>query len=462
MRKFVSLALSALLACSCIGGAYTGAAAEEYDSENDEGAELFASAYSYTTNSDGTITITGFTSATAPDTTLSVPASFAGKKVTAIGDNAFCENANLTSVSFAGATNLTKIGANAFAYCPALTTVTFSSTNSKLTTICDSAFYNDTALRTVNGATAANLPNLIYFGSSVFSLTPFLYGSTGDFVTFGKVLLKYKGTAKDVVLPSGIESIADAFFESKITSIDLSAMRYVGSNAFSNCKYLSDIGSLENCTGVGDMAFSGCSSLTDIEYGEDLETVGFCAFSGCNALESFTCSGDSGLVGIGECAFWNCSALSDFDFGSLAYVNVGSFWNCFDGDSADFYRIPDSVSVVCEGGYGNIGFDVVVVPESVEAIAPAAFGASSLSKIYSVNNSDVFNTLKGGAYAQKTYAFGDMNADGKVIYLDIVNILNAIATGIGTDVTVTNVGGDYNGDGVITLADVNSIMNSLG
>ena len=69
------------------------------------------SAFSYTTGSDGTVTITKYNGSAS---NVEIPDTIAGKAVTAIGDEAFSENENLLSVTIPA--SVTSVGDAAFGY----------------------------------------------------------------------------------------------------------------------------------------------------------------------------------------------------------------------------------------------------------------------------------------------------------------------------------------------------------
>ncbi len=75
--------------------------------------------FSYTTNNDGTLTITGY-HGTAH--TIMIPETIGGKTVTAVGAKAFDSMENLTSVTLPA--TITSIGANAFYGCTSIATIT--------------------------------------------------------------------------------------------------------------------------------------------------------------------------------------------------------------------------------------------------------------------------------------------------------------------------------------------------
>jgi len=387
--------------------------------------------------------------------------------VTAIADG-FCNgNQKIETVTFATATNLTSIGENCFSYCPKLYIVTFN-TSAKIKSIGNNCFYYCPKL--TNVANLEKQTTLTDIGSSVFGLTPYMDEQTNEFVMFANVLVKYNGTDTEVKVPSGTKAIADAFFGKDITSIDLGdKLVTVGNNAFYGCKNLESITLPATCTTVGDMAFAGCTSLKTVEYAGGLTSIGFCSFANCPELKTFknTSSKASNLTTIGECAFWNDVRLYYLDVGEISNVNVGSFWNCF-GQTPDeigaiyYYRIPDTVKTIAEGGYGNLEFAYVTVPNNLTAIASTAFGSTSASATYVVTKGSIGNSFFSGTV--NCYIFyGDMNANDNIEYNDIKTLAKYLAQGI-NDLNYNygkGVIADGDNDGNITMKDLNDVFRSI-
>ncbi len=396
--------------------------------------------------------------------TVSIPATVSSYPVVAIADDFCVENATVTTVDLTNASNLTSIGDNAFSYCKNLKTVKFKTSSSALSEIGDNAFYYCPALDTLSGI--ENQTNLLKVGASAFGLTPYMTAQSGEFVMLANVLVKYNGTATDVVVPNGTVAISDAFFGKDIKSINLKNAEYIGNNAFYGCRSLAEITIPAACKEIGDMAFSGCTSLTKVTYMGGLEKIGFNAFSGCTALSEFVNGADTAsvLTDVGECAFWNCKALSVLELGNITTVNVGSFWNCF-GDASDelyHYRVPTSVKIIDEGGFGNISFTYVTLPETVETIAPSAFGNSVDTTYVTVKGSVADTYFQNGNFEAVNY--GDMNLDGTISASDIKAVENYIATGNNEDMNADSgkaVIADSNGDNRITLFDVFNIFKSI-
>jgi hypothetical protein len=124
------------------------------------------SVLSYVVNGDDTVTITDCD--TAASGTLAVPATIGGKPVTRIGDSAFGDCVNLTSIGLPD--SVTSIGNNAFMNCTSLASITLPDS---VTNIGDRAFAGCTELRRVHFEAA--LPT---FGTGVFS------GADQSFITY--------------------------------------------------------------------------------------------------------------------------------------------------------------------------------------------------------------------------------------------------------------------------------------
>lgn len=120
---------------------------------------------------------------TGSATSVTVPATYGGKNVTAILPEVFKDNTTMTSVTIGN--NVTTIGASAFENCDALTTVNFGS---GVKTINDKAFYDCDAL------TSVDLPDAVTFvGRDAFrgcdNLTSFNIGTgfenhEGNFIAY--------------------------------------------------------------------------------------------------------------------------------------------------------------------------------------------------------------------------------------------------------------------------------------
>ncbi len=390
-------------------------------------------------------------------------------RITTIADGVGNGNQTIRTLNLENAENLIEIGENCFSYCPNLTTVILPTTSS-ITTIGSNTFYYCQNLTTVNYDTHQTV--LTDVGSSVFGLTPYMdnktAASTDDFVMFGKVLVKYIGSSTDVIVPTDTLGIADAFLNSDVVSVSLPAtVMTVGSNAFYGCRSLESISLPASCTKVGDMAFAGCSALKNVEYEGGLTSIGFCSFTNCSELVNFKNTGtaQSNLTSIGECAFWNTKKLRNLDVGVITNVNAGSFWNCsiddyYEDSNLDYYRIPDKVKTIANGGYGDLNFSYITLPASIEAFAPTAFGSSEGKTliIKKDNNSSLLEYFANSGYNYNFY--GDMNSDNTIDAKDIKALAQYIAQGI-TGLSNGGIIADINSDNTISTKDLFDIFQSI-
>ena len=173
--------------------------------------------------------------------TVSVPASITAGgvtyKVTAIADNAFKNNKNLTNIKIGS--NVTTIGKNAFYGCKKLQKVTIGNA---VTTIGASAFSGFTNLTTVTLG-----KNVKTIGASAFS---------------------------------GCK---------KLTKITLgNSVATIGASAFSGCSKLKTVTLGKNVTTIGDKAFYKCTSLVKITIPAKVSKIGKQAFYGCKKLKTIT------------------------------------------------------------------------------------------------------------------------------------------------------------------------------
>lgn len=239
------------------------------------GEEVYTfGSFTYQLYDDGTVLLVDY-SGSEPN--LTIPDTIDGKTVTGIGNGTFLSNTTLQSVKLNK--SLEVIEAYAFCACTALTQITFG--------------------------------NRIWrIGEMAFEETPWLVGQTEDFVVVGDgVLLKYQGTANDVVIPDGIKHISAAFATStSVVSVEMGAdVLTVGDYAFSYNPALRRVIIGENVTRIGNYAFDGCTYLPYVNIPDRVEYIGDYAFNDCNYLVDVSLG--NSLREIGQYAFKYCSRL---------------------------------------------------------------------------------------------------------------------------------------------------------
>ena len=170
------------------------------------------------------------------DITIPATVTYEGEvyTVTKIGDNAFYNCTNLTSVSIPN--SVTSIGISAFYYCKRLSSL--------------------------------NIPN------SVTSI---------ESSTFDRC-----SSLESITIPDGVTSIGnDAFRECRgLKSVSIpNRVTSIGSSAFSSCSGLTSVTIGNSVTSIGGWAFNGCSGLTSVTIPSSITSIGESAFQNCNDLK---------------------------------------------------------------------------------------------------------------------------------------------------------------------------------
>ena len=171
-----------------------------------------------------------------------------------ISDYAFYRDSTLNSFDFEAQEEAVQaIGEFAFAR-SSLTSITIPDS---VVTISYGAFYHCDSLEDVV------IPDSVtHIEAYAFEHTPWLDSwrdqmtngnSNEDFLIVGDgILLAYKGTSSDVVIPDSVKTIADGVFRdhTEISSVIIpTSVHYIGSYAFAGCAHLVDVlGDLSNVT----------------------------------------------------------------------------------------------------------------------------------------------------------------------------------------------------------------------
>ncbi|MCL1813262.1 MAG: leucine-rich repeat domain-containing protein [Treponema sp.] len=138
-----------------------------------------------------------------------------------------------------------------------------------------------------------------------------------DFVVKDRVLVKYRGIGRDVIIPPklGINRIGErAFAGSSINSVVIpmgvgyvderafmgcsflkkvtlpNTLITLGRRAFFNCYMLENINIPRSLVTIEDGVFYNCRSLKEIDIPDTLKKLGSRAFSGCLGMEKLTVS----------------------------------------------------------------------------------------------------------------------------------------------------------------------------
>ena len=217
------------------------------------------------------------------DAVVNIPSEINGTPVTTIGNAAF-RDSSVTSVTIPA--SVTEIGANAFAGCTNLTSVTYGGDWSNLTIQSGNPAVEDAAKDAAN--------------EQLFDFD-FILNNTAV------IVIRYKGTAADVTIPSRYQGIP-------VTAIDHAA--------FHNNSAVTSVTIPDSVTAIPDDAFGFCSQLTNISIPNSVTFIGFSAFNSCTSLKSITLP--SSLSTIQSYAFYNCGNLETIRI-PVSVTSIGNY-----------------------------------------------------------------------------------------------------------------------------------------
>lgn len=258
----------------------------------------------YTKYEDG-YSVFRYTRGITSQTEVTIPSTYKGKRVLAIGESAF-ENSNIKVVNLP--IGLETIKTKAFLNCKNIESINIPYTVQE---IRGNAFENNTNLRTVNlhdglkeirGSAFKNntslvnitLPNTLeYLGASAFSHCSSLVtisipkkvteinGQTFEYCTS----LKQIDLHDDIVSIHGETFVGDISLDNVILPSKITEVR---GNTFEGCSSLTSIVIPEGVTRIGGHAFYGCSSLSYVSVPRTITEIGSSAFRKCHSLTNIT------------------------------------------------------------------------------------------------------------------------------------------------------------------------------
>ncbi len=222
--------------------------------------------------------------------------------ITSIGDYAFYDCSNLTSISIPE--SIISIGDYAFFGCSNLTSISIPES---IISIGDYAFSGCSNL------TSISIPqNVSSIGEYAFS---FCKNLTSVNIPEGISVIKngtfsWCSSLLTIIIPTNVTEISAYAFHgcNNLTSIVIpSSVTSIGNGAFTDCSALTGITFPNTITSIGDGVLRDCSSLTSFSIPTSVTRIGENAFSGCTGLTGLIIP--NSVLSIGNNAFSNCSNL---------------------------------------------------------------------------------------------------------------------------------------------------------
>lgn len=349
-------------------------------------AAAFADDFTYVTNADDTITITGYTDWEGE---VTIPASIDGRPVTVIGTNVFAGRHAMTSISIPN--SVTNIEQSAFDWCPSLGSIAIPP---GVTHIKQGVFYNCTGLSNViihAGVTiidnnafdrCSSLPavaipdSVVCIGVGAFADCRNLReiavdASNPKYESRGGALYD-KSQAALVQFPAGIEGNI---------AISSGTMR-VAERACEGCSQLTGIWIPPGVVDIGNRAFSSCSALTNIVLPNTVTNVGREAFYACTGLARVDIG--AGITELGPEPFATCSNITDivvddanssyYDIDGVLYGYSGARLIQYPRGRGGEFSVPYGVgSIGQKAFYGSARLNLIQLPTSVTNIGNWAF-----------------------------------------------------------------------------------------
>ena len=312
------------------------------------------------------------------DKNVVIPSTYNSRLVNSIGDSAFKDCIEMTSVTIPY--SITSIGTDAFKGCTALKHIYYTGDiaewceisgipnlmsygaygrelyiNGKkvegelvipkgVTSLKYGAFYNCSSL------TSVIIPDSVTsIGSNAFYGTAWYNNQPNGLVYAGKVAYEYKGTMPSntsIVLKEGTLGISNSAFSGckGLTSVTIpNSVTSIGDWAFYDCTGLTSVTIGNSVTSIGDRAFCGCTGLMSITIGNSVTSIGDLAFFDCTELTSVTIP-DS-VTSIGYSAFNGCSSLT-----SIMYKGTKERWRAIRKEKYWKDDVPSSCKVYCTDG----------------------------------------------------------------------------------------------------------------
>ena len=368
---------------------------------------------------------------------VTIPSELDGNKVHTISREAFANNKTITSVVIP--TCIKVVAGSAFSHCVNLTSVSFSEgleylgsyaftgtgiTEVTLPTTLKEAVYpfeNSSVVKATFADGTETIPSWVFnrcttlkevnvpksvktIGTNAFNhcklITDFTFHEGIEYL--GSYAFSGTGIT-EVTLPTTLKDAVYPFEKSSVVKATFAdGAEIVPSWTFNKYDTLKEVNLPKTITKIGSNAFNDCKSLTEITLHEGIEYLGNYAFTGSGVTEvalpsTLTSSGYAfeyssvekasfadGAKNIPSWLFNKCSTLKDVSIPeSVTSIESNAFYGC---TSLKEVKFPSKLQKIGNSAFENSGLKSVEIPDSVTSLSYDIFANCKRLKTASIGS----------------------------------------------------------------------------
>ncbi len=256
----------------------------------------------------------------------------------------------------------------------------------------------------------------------------------------------------EIEIPNSVQSIGLWAFEecTSLTRVEIpNSVTEIGSGIFLRCENLEEVKLSDNIESINSESFFNCVSLKSITIPKGVKKIGHFAFQSCTKIEHLEIP--SSVTTIESMAFKNCTRLKSVNIpNGVTIIDSETFSNC---RSLENITIPNSVEVIGGRAFADCNsLKAIVIPTGVTVIGESAF--EHCNNLIKVEISNTVTTIY-------SFVFNDCNSLKEIVIpssvteINVEAFLGAKLTSIivdGDNQNYSSIGGNlYSKDGKILL-----------
>jgi hypothetical protein len=247
--------------------------------------------------------------------------------------------------------------------------------NRRITTIEANAFRDIDTIQSIkfpysmsSGIISSSITSV---GENAFTGTNWFDNYLGDFIIINDVLIRYKGKAEIVKIPSSIKKIADGAFRDNIDVkivIISDGVVSLGKNMFLGCTNLVSVVLSATIESIGDNAFANCTKLVDInfEIAKDLAMISSSALDNTGWLNN---------------KIDDCIIINDILYKYQGVKGIGAEGKL---------NIMNGITQIADRAFENdLLLSIVYIPKSMQYIGNYSFAKSNINRVIIFPTSDL-------------------------------------------------------------------------